>query len=112
VQWFLIDTGTTQEIDAHLGACTAAQWPRTGRPVEFPQLGPREQCTCVRAIDVPEFVHAWECPLNPAPPEVKSMGNIMHARRCDCPRVIVDDGENYLIRVVHDPSCRHYGRRT
>lgn len=27
VRWLLIDTGTTREIDAHLGTCTTAQWP-------------------------------------------------------------------------------------
>lgn len=66
-RWFLIETGITQEIDAHLGTCMAAQWPKTGRPVAYPRIGPREECTCVRAIDVPEFVHDWQCPLNPAP---------------------------------------------
>ena len=61
VRWFLIETGTTREIDAHLGTCTAAQWPQTGRAAKYPRFGPREQCTCVRAADVPEYVHAWEC---------------------------------------------------
>ena len=112
VRWFLIETGTTQEIDAHLGTCTAAQWPQTGRPAKYPQFGPREQCTCVRAADVPEYVHAWECPLNPAPQEAKRAGTVMHPRRCACPRVILDDGQKWVVPVVHDPSCRHYRRRT
>jgi hypothetical protein len=66
VRWFLIETGSPRRSTPTWGRARPRNGPQTGRPVEYPRIGPREQCTCVRAIDVPEFVHGWECPLNPA----------------------------------------------
>ncbi len=114
VRRFLIETEAWEEIDAHRGSCQVAQWPQAGRPVSYANLGPRAKCTCLRASNVPEYVHDYLCLLNLAPPGVKAGAAAYAAviRRCECPRVIVDDGERYMLQVVHDPSCRYFGRRT
>jgi hypothetical protein len=50
--------------------------------------------------------------LSGAPTEYKTAMAAVHPRRCSCPRVIRDNGKNYVLQVAHDPSCRHYGRHT
>ncbi len=114
VRLFLIETGSWQVIDAHRGSCATARWPQTGRQIGDASLGPRESCTCIRALNVPEYVHDYQCPLHPSTPEAKAgaAAYVQAIRRCACPRVIVDDGEHYVLQVVHETSCKHFGRRT
>jgi hypothetical protein len=69
---YLSETGCWEDIEAHLGSCPAACWPQTGRPFSRAHLGPRSECTCIRASDVPEYVHDYRCPLDPSASPVKA----------------------------------------
>jgi hypothetical protein len=113
---FLIETDTWEEIDAHRGSCLVARWPQVGRLFEWGNIGPREKCTCVRASDVPEYVHDYPCHLNTAPMQAKksiaAFGGAWMPRRCACLRVLVDGTDGYGLMVVHDVACKHFGRRT